>query len=289
MYRKLGSIFLTVLLGGLVQRGINPPASTLAGVGAPSNPCSAPGIIYIQTDAVASQKIWVCPAIAGTWEQQGAVDTVPSGSTMFIVSGTCPTNWTEVAGLDGKTLWGTLNAHGDIGGTGGADTVTPSGANSNTSGGTPTGTNSAPTISGTTASESSHTHAKGTFTALTSGLSEQWCNGADCNYGVIHFLQAIKGGGLTFTTTHTTNAGATNIVEDDLTVLQQTITSSGFNDVSLAGTSASGSAHSHGVGSLVAATPTFTGNALSTHTHTFTGASLDNRSAFMKVIYCKRN
>jgi hypothetical protein len=34
--------------------------------------------------------------------------------------------------------------------------------------------------------------------------------------------------------------------------------------------------------------PTFTGNALGTHNHTFTGTQFDNRSAYVKVIFCRK-
>ncbi len=47
-----------------------------------------------------------------------------AGGIVFIDSGTCPTDTMEVSGFDGKTLFGTLVAHGDVGGTGGADSIT---------------------------------------------------------------------------------------------------------------------------------------------------------------------
>ena len=50
---------------------------------------------------------------------------IPSGSILIISSGTCPTGFSEATELDGVMLRGTLTAHGDIGGTGGADSITP--------------------------------------------------------------------------------------------------------------------------------------------------------------------
>lgn len=50
---------------------------------------------------------------------------LPSGAIVFIDSGTCPTGYTEVAALNGRMARGTVNANGDVGGTGGSDSVTP--------------------------------------------------------------------------------------------------------------------------------------------------------------------
>ncbi len=44
--------------------------------------------------------------------------------TVVVTTGTCPAGYTEVAGLNGKFLLGTLAANKDIGGTGGSDTIT---------------------------------------------------------------------------------------------------------------------------------------------------------------------
>src|SRR6476659_893287 len=82
----------------------------------------------------------------------------PIGSILIITSGACPSGYTEVSALNGKTLLGTLNANGDIGATGGSDTITPAGSvsqptftgisvtSSAVSAGTPAVTNSAPTF-----------------------------------------------------------------------------------------------------------------------------------------------
>lgn len=92
---------------------------------------------------------------------------LPSGLITLVISGTCAAGWTEVSALSGKTLIGTVAANGDVGTTGGSDTITPAGTNSApsftgssaatsaVSGGTPAGTVAAPTFTGTSGSTSS--------------------------------------------------------------------------------------------------------------------------------------
>ena len=46
---------------------------------------------------------------------------IVTGVIVMIASGTCPASFTEVAGLNGKTLFGTIAANGDVGTTGGSD------------------------------------------------------------------------------------------------------------------------------------------------------------------------
>lgn len=57
--------------------------------------------------------------------EQGPAGTLPSGVLSFVVSGSCPIGWTEVTALSGKTLIGTVAASGDVGTTGGSDSITP--------------------------------------------------------------------------------------------------------------------------------------------------------------------
>lgn len=93
-----------------------------------------------------SEKKWECQT-----DQQGS-GGLPSGLLVFITSGTCPTGFTEDVTLDGKTIIITTTAHGDVGTTGGVDSITPAGSvsqpiftgnavdSSLVSGGTPSGT-----------------------------------------------------------------------------------------------------------------------------------------------------
>lgn len=78
----------------------------------------------------------------------GGGGSVPAGSILMIASGTCPTGFAENTTLGASRFpMGTLAANGDVGGTGGSNTFTPS------------GTNSAPTFTGTPFSGViNHTH-----------------------------------------------------------------------------------------------------------------------------------
>lgn len=63
-----------------------------------------------------------------TWlDQQGYGAGIPSGVLILLVSGTCPTGFTEVSALNGQFLQGTVAANGDVGTTGGNATITPAG------------------------------------------------------------------------------------------------------------------------------------------------------------------
>ena len=78
--------------------------------------------IDIQTVAIGS-----IPVLRITMTTQyGSVAAVPSGAILLTLSA-CSTGYTEVAALNGKTLEGTLFANGNVGTTGGSDTITPAG------------------------------------------------------------------------------------------------------------------------------------------------------------------
>lgn len=79
-------------------------------------------------------------------ESQGGL---PAGVIVFVDSGTCPTGFTEVAGLNDRMVRGTVNASGDVGQTGGSDSVTPT---LSWPAGVPTATGAA------VADHASHTH-----------------------------------------------------------------------------------------------------------------------------------
>src|SRR5258708_1968282 len=101
---------------------------------------------------------------------------IPTGAIILIdgtVLSSCPVGFTEIAALASKSLRGTVAANGDVGGGTGSDTATPVGTNSapaltmnsytpaGTNGSvsfTPAGTNGAISMSGSTATEASHTH-----------------------------------------------------------------------------------------------------------------------------------
>jgi hypothetical protein len=141
---------------------------------------------------------------------------LPSGVIMFIDSGTCPAGWTEVTAFNGKTIFGTLAANSDVGGTGGSDTITPA------------GTNGALTFTGTALG--THFHGAGTYAADSS--------------------------------TGASKRGTTN----DTLTQSHGHTISGSSEAKTAGT------------------PEGTVN-----TPSFTGTQFDNRSAYVKLIACKKD
>ena len=216
----------TVLLLALLAAGCavyaQPPIGIAVGPTAPAN--AQNGDLWSDTTAGALKRY-----NGASWSEigggQGA--SVPAGSILFIVSGSCPAGYTEEAALNGRTIIGTLAANSDIGTTGGADSVTPS-AHSGTA----------------VADHASHTH---TYSDV-----------------IAH--------------THTIPVGAT----DD--------TAAPF-DRADAGTNASGANATTATGSTGVATGTTAGPS-ATLTHSVTQptahAALDNRSAFVKVIGCRK-
>src|SRR5438094_673435 len=100
------------------------------------------------------------------------INSIPSGAIVFFDSGSCPSGFTEVSGLNGKYILGTVSANSNVGTTGGSNSYTPAGSvaaptftgsagtvpaqtftgdsntTSATSAGTPAGSVSAPTFTG---------------------------------------------------------------------------------------------------------------------------------------------
>lgn len=239
--------------------------------------CTA-GLTYVRTSDFTMH---LCTA-TNVWTQMstGGGSGLPSGFIGMVSSGTCPTGTSEVAALNGKTLQGTLAANGDVGTTFGSDTITPAGTNS-----APSFTGNAwsapaiawpagvPTHSGITATFSgnalgTHAHelpwqipttttirqiAVGTFGTGTSraATAVSAAGTANTTSAAVALSQAVSGG---------TPAGTVNITS------QGTV------------------AWPAGVPTIGAYTPTGTVGA-----PTFTGTQFDNRSAGLKVIFCKGN
>ncbi len=161
-----------------------------------------------------------------TWT---ATAFVAPGQITLILSGSCPFGFSEVTALDGKTIIGTLSAHGDVGTTGGSDTITPQGSVS------------APVFAGASTPTSS----------VSAGTPS----------GLVAAIQP------TGTAPLKTGAAGPQNVADNL--------------------------HAHPA-------PLFTGTLMAAHSHTvtatgsnsapgFTGTPFDNRSAFIKAIFCSKD
>lgn len=308
---------------------------------------------------------------------------VPTGAILLIVSGGCPTGFNEATELDGVTLIGTLSAHGDVGTTGGSDTITPTGtvsqptfagnfvSTSSDTAGTPAGTVSQPTFTG--AALGTHLHGVGTYaasaptftgsvlgthlhgvgsyanTAITAGTPAgtiAWPAGVptfagspfsdvinhthSVNVGSANDISSTTGAGNFFAgTTSSVVATAANPAGGVASITPAGTNSwpagvpafsgsalgthnhtfSGSSEAVSAGTpggtnsapalSGSSEAISAGTPAGTVSQPTFSGSALAAHAHsvtatgsvsqpTFSGAGADNRSAFVKVIFCKK-
>jgi hypothetical protein len=160
--------------------------------------------------------------------------TAPAGLITLVTSGVCPTGYSELSALAGKTLIGTTAANGDVGATGGTDTITPA------------GTNQALTFTGSSANTS----------AVTAG-TPAGTNAASATTGNCAATNLAIGTGATT---------ACKATAPNLTVSAQTFTGSALGT------------HLHAV--------TATGTI---NTPTFTGTPGDNRSAYIKVIFCKKD
>lgn len=238
----------------------------------------------------------------------GSQPSLWTGVLLLRTSGTaCPTGTTEATDLANRSLIAVTIASGEAGQTGGNDNITPTGTNSAliftgatlgthvhgvgsydnaaVSAGTPAGTNSGtviadhPSHTHTYTQVVNHTHTLATGTGATGNFSQV--------IGTVDTSSGGTGGSPTQTTLGTLSVATTGGVATGTT----------------AGPSATLS-HS------VTTQPTFTGNALSTHDHTFSGSSeaisggtpagtintptftgtqFDNRPAFIKVVVCRVN
>src|SRR5208282_505576 len=81
--------------------------------------------------------------VGPTWQNVSVTWAIPvsiSGMLFMITSGTCPSFATEVDALSGVMIQGTTAANGDVGTTGGSNSITPTGTNGSVNF-TPAGTN----------------------------------------------------------------------------------------------------------------------------------------------------
>ncbi len=145
-------LLLVTCLLCLSLAGQTPVADPLSMMGGSVLPQSCGGLftIFFQTG------VGIFQCLGGAFVPIG----VPSGLLTMTTATTCPSGFAEATDLDGLTVIGTLAAHGNVGTTGGSDTITATGSvsvptftgNSNTtsaiSAGTPAGSNSVPTFTG---------------------------------------------------------------------------------------------------------------------------------------------
>lgn len=222
---------------------------------------------------------FACGTVTG-----GGGAALPAGAIVLVDSGSCPTGTTEVSGFAGRSLIGTLAGSGDVGTTGGSDTLTPAGSisapaltmNSYTPGGTNTGT-----------AVSDHTGANVTsvFTGAALGTHAHELPFQIPTTTTIRQLAAATFGSGTARAATAVSAAGTANTTSAAVALSQAV-SGGTPAGTIANTITQAAAHT-------VTNPTFAGTpAVLTGTvaaPTFTGSSADNRSAFRRVIFCRAN
>ena len=205
-----------------------PGATGPQGPQGPQGDAGTPGTPGAKGDA-GTQGIQGIQGIQGNPGANGADGAgIVAGMSFLITTGTCPAGYIENTAFTGKTMVGTVAANGDVGGTGGSDSITPAGTVAWPVGGVPV-------FAGTQLA--THLHAFGTI--------------AVAAHTSVATKQGTASGNVVTTNTHTVSGSTAAIT---------------------AGTPAG-----------TVAWPTG-GNV-----PTFGGASFDNRSAFVKVIVCKRS
>jgi hypothetical protein len=196
------------------------------GTGSPAQTCHI-GELYFDITGIFPANVWYC-TVPNLWRQTQTFLIQP-GMIVMITSGTCAPGFAEAAELNGFMVRGTVAANGNVGTTGGSDTVTPA------------GTVSQPTFTGnllaghlhifTGAALGTHTH-----TAVSTVPLPHLVNSTTGPPGVAEVMNPVSAG---------VPAGSLSTV-------------------------------SAGTPSGIVSRPTFT------------GAPLDNRPAFVNVIFCKK-
>lgn len=241
---------------------------------------------------------------------------IPTG-TVVITLTSCPTGWSEVATLDGKAVYGTLAAHGDVGGSIGSDTVTPTTSSIGLTAASQTVnslTAAAQTFSGASttvpalavgtlvnAAESSHTHAVGTYVNGTSAVSGIVVDAhaahthtftQSSNASTPDLLTSLGTGAAVAAsgTTGNPSASLTHSVSNNGTAAAQTITGSSAvgssHNHTISGSTATGTLTPLGSNATSAVTGTMNSSAVS---GTITMNSLVPQFSGIKVIFCSKD
>jgi hypothetical protein len=218
---------------------------------------------------------------------------LPAGAVMLILSGTCPTGYTEATELNGVTLIGTLAANGDVGSTGGANNITPAGTFS----GTPA------TLAHSGAAVSAHTGAAVGNHAVTqptiawpAAVPPFLGTSSTCvpNHVHVENINTATTGGLggfpALIDTSTSGSTATGLSTANNTGGSANCTPAGTNSWPAGVPVASGAAvDAHSVTQPANHSVTQASDHSYTPAGTFAGSSFDNRSAFVRVIFCKKS
>lgn len=228
----------------------------------------------------------------------------PIGIIFMVTAASCPADTHELTAFNGAMPYGTIAANGDVGGTGGANTITPTVA---------TLTAAAQTFTGSSATTSSN--GAGTPAGTVTAPTVSWPAGVPTFAGsaLATHTHTVTAAGTNGATTTSGNTAATNIAAGtgsltaakatapNLTVPAETFTGSQVTSGATSGGTPAGTV-AWPAGVPTNSTPTFSGSALAGHTHTLTATgsngtssvtgtlnSFDNRPAFVKVIFCQKS
>lgn len=268
---------------------------------APGDTCGtskifAPGSAGIEAD---NGHIWTC--VGSAWVDNNlAYAGVPSGLTAMVVSGSCPSGYTQVTALDAAMPEGTLAAHGDVGGTGGANSITPTVASLTAAAQTFTGNSTAvpaptiswpagvPTFSGTAGTVPAQTFSGTPFSSvinhthtITSTLTVQ--GGTTAATSGTHVMTSTATGG-----------SARAVTAGDSIASSSANPSGGVASITPAGTNSTAAFTPAGTVAWPAGVPTNSSVNITPLGHTATSAvtgtlnSFDNRGAYVKVIFCTK-
>jgi hypothetical protein len=199
---------------------------------------------------------------------------VPAGAILFVDTGACPNGYTEVAGAAGRMILATTDAAANVGGTGGSDAITPAGTADFTGNalGThlhATGTYAASAHAGAAvADHASHTH---TYTEVPNHVH------------LVEGFPTATGGSTGFTRDTSMSGTPANTAQN---------TANPTGGVATGTTAGPSATLTHSVTQPSAHTLSGSSEAVSAGTPagtvSFTGTEFDNRSAFFRLIPCKK-
>jgi hypothetical protein len=222
----------------------------------------------------------------------------PTGNVTMTLNAACPTGTAEISAFNGAMPYGTIAANGDVGATGGANTITPAGSNA-TANFTPAGTVAAPVFTGsagTVPAETiswpagvptfsgsalgTHTHTvtptgtNGTASVgTTSGSLAGSSTGAFSKIGNVSPGSSFTVPAETFTGTQDTTSAVSAGTPAGTVAWPAGVPTNATASFTPIGTNSA---------------PAFIGAQGTIPAETWTGNSFDNRSAFVKVIFCQK-
>lgn len=293
MNRTLGALIAALLVGiSLVGLGASTPNDSRTPtmfVSASTPPSAGVDVGYLWYDTAAGSLkvasstgpvVWT--AVGGGSSSGG--DPVPTGAILLMATGVCPASYVEETSLDGRMPIGTLVANGDLGTTGGSNTLTPAGTNTapalTMNSYTPAGTNSGGAVSAHTG-----TNVTSLFTGSALGTHAHELPWQIATTTTIRQIAVgTFGTGTSRAATAVSAAGTANTTSAAVALSQAV--SAGTPAGTIANTVTQPSAHTFTQPTFAGIAATLTGTVAAP---TFTGASAENRSAFAKVLFCRKS